>query len=156
MPTEVRVRYRCRCARAYYQIADQGNDGWDFETRILVKSNPIDMLRRELCRRSRNRGTVTIETSTDANQPAEGRFRLTRQALEAFRDFRTPVGLVTTSPLVIRDLLLAANYKGGSSRLTVMHLLAVEEQLPLGEKGSQTTRASGTLRVEHRGGWCST
>ncbi|MFN8634253.1 MAG: radical SAM protein [Chloroflexota bacterium] len=90
-------------ARAYYQIADHGSAGRDFETRILVKANLPDVLRQELARRSWKRETVAIGTSTDAYQPAEGRFRLTRQALEAFRDFRTPVGLVTKSPLVIRD-----------------------------------------------------
>src|SRR5215208_4469472 len=81
-------------ARAYYQIADHGSAGRDFETRILVKSNLPGILRRELGRRSWRGETVAIGTSTDAYQPAEGRFRLTRQALEAFRDYRNPIGLV--------------------------------------------------------------
>jgi DNA repair photolyase len=91
-------------ARAYYEIADHGNAGEDFETRILVKTNLPEVLRRELGRRSWRGKTVAIGTSTDAYQPAEGRFRLTRRSLEAFRDFRNPIGLVTKSPLVLRDL----------------------------------------------------
>jgi len=96
-------------ARAYYQIADHGSAGRDFESRILVKANLIEALRRELSRRSWKRETVAIGTSTDAYQPAEGRFRLTRRALETFRDFRNPVGLVTKSPLVYRDIDVLAD-----------------------------------------------
>jgi DNA repair photolyase len=96
-------------ARAYYQIADHGNAGKDFETRILVKSNLPQILRRELASRSWKGETVAIGTSTDAYQPAEGRFKLTRQALAAFKDFRNPVGLVTKSPMVIRDIDILAD-----------------------------------------------
>ncbi|MGE3268539.1 MAG: radical SAM protein, partial [Chloroflexota bacterium] len=96
-------------ARAFYQIADHGNAGRDFETRILVKANLPLILRRELGRRSWKGETVAIGTSTDAYQPAEGRFRLTRQALEAFRDFQNPIGMVTKSPLVIRDVDVLAD-----------------------------------------------
>ena len=91
-------------ARAFYQIADHGNADEDFETRILVKSNLPQILRRELGRPAWKGETVAIGTSTDAYQPAEGRFRLTRQALEVFCDFRNPIGMVTKSPLIVRDI----------------------------------------------------
>ena len=90
-------------ARSYYAIAEHGNAGEDFQTRIMVKTNIVEVLRRELGRPSWRGEQVAIGTSTDAYQPAEGRFRLTRRALEALRDFRTPLGLVTKSPMVWRD-----------------------------------------------------
>lgn len=90
-------------ARAYYALAERGDAGRDFETRILVKANFAEVLRRELARPSWRREQVALGTATDAYQPAEGRYRLTRGVLEALRDFRTPVGLVTKSPLVLRD-----------------------------------------------------
>lgn len=90
-------------ARAYYAIAEHGDAGRDFETRILVKANLPDVLRRELGRRSWKGETVAIGTSTDVYQPAEGRFKLTRRALETFRDYRNPIGMVTKSPLILRD-----------------------------------------------------
>lgn len=90
-------------ARAYYRIAEHGDAGRDFETRILVKANLPTVLRRELRRPSWRHETVAIGTGTDAYQPAEGRFRLTRRALEAFRDHANPIGLVTKSPLILRD-----------------------------------------------------
>lgn len=91
-------------ARAFYKIAAHGDAGRDFETRILAKTNLPDVLRRELRRPSWRGETVAIGTSTDAYQPAEGRFRITRRALEAFRDYCNPIGMVTKSPMVFRDL----------------------------------------------------
>ena len=91
-------------ARAYYVRADHGDAGRDFETRILVKTNFPDVLRRELARRTGRGEQVALGTATDAYQPAEGRFRITRRALEALRDFRVPLGMVTKSPLVYRDI----------------------------------------------------
>jgi DNA repair photolyase len=91
-------------ARAYYVRADHGSPGEDFETKILVKSNFADVLRRELSRPSWRGEQVALGTATDAYQPAEGRFRLTRRVLETLRDAANPMGLVTKSPMVLRDL----------------------------------------------------
>ncbi len=96
-------------ARTYYQIANHGNAGRDFETRIMAKTNLPEVLRRELRRPSWRGETVAIGTSTDAYQPAEGRFRITRRALEAFRDHANPIGMVTKSPMVFRDLDVLAD-----------------------------------------------
>lgn len=76
----------------------------DFEQKIVVKSNMPEVLRRELARPSWTRERVAIGTATDAYQPCEGRFRLTRRCLEALRDHQTPVSVVTKSTLVLRDL----------------------------------------------------
>src|SRR5215212_5340247 len=80
----------------------------DFETKIVVKSNMPELLRQELARPSWTRERVAIGTATDAYQPCEGRYRLTRACLEALRDFATPVSIVTKSTLVLRDLDLLA------------------------------------------------
>jgi DNA repair photolyase len=77
-------------ARAYYVRADHGNADEDFETRILVKANFADLLRTELARPSWRGEQVALGTSTDAYQPAEGRFRLTRRVLEVLRDAANP------------------------------------------------------------------
>lgn len=96
-------------ARAYYVRADHGNAGDDFETKILVKANFPDVLRRELGRPSWSGEHVALGTSTDPYQPAEGRFRLTRRVLETLRDHANPLGMVTKSPLVLRDLDILAD-----------------------------------------------
>jgi DNA repair photolyase len=91
-------------SRAYYVRAEHGNADEDFETRILVKANFPEVLRRELARSSWRGEQVALGTATDAYQPAEGRFRLTRRVLEALRDAGNPLGLVTKSPMILRDL----------------------------------------------------
>ena len=95
-------------ARSYYAIAEHGNAGEDFQTRIMVKANVVEVLRRELARPAWRGEQVAIGTSTDAYQPAEGRFRLTRGVLEALRDHRNPLGMVTKSQMVYRDIDLLA------------------------------------------------
>jgi DNA repair photolyase len=82
--------------------------GKDFSSKIIVKTNFVESLRRELQSRSWQREPVAIGTATDAYQPCEGRYRITRRVLEALRDCRTPASVVTKSTLVLRDADLLA------------------------------------------------
>jgi DNA repair photolyase len=68
-----------------------------------VKRNLVDVLRRELDHPSWSRDQVAVGTATDPYQPIEGHYKLTRQSLEALLRARTPVGLVTKGPMVVRD-----------------------------------------------------
>jgi DNA repair photolyase len=79
------------------------NAGDEFTTRIVVKTNMPEVLRRELRRPTWQGERVAIGTATDAYQPCEGRYRLTRDCLEALREYDTPVSVVTKSTLVLRD-----------------------------------------------------
>ena len=90
-------------ARAHAKLADR-DPGAGFSGRVGVKVNAPDLLRQELSRRSWKRETVAFGTATDPYQPIEGRYKLTRRCLEAFRDYRTPIGLITKGTMVIRDL----------------------------------------------------
>lgn len=81
----------------------------DFVGKIVVKTNFAEVLRRELARPSWSGAYVALGTATDPYQPCEGRYRIARRVLEALRDYRNPVGIVTKSTLVFRDVdLLAA------------------------------------------------
>ena len=90
-------------ARAHAKLADR-DPGAGFSARVGVKVNLPELLRRELSGRSWKRETVAFGTATDPYQPIEGTYRLTRRCLEAFRDFKTPVGLITKGTMVIRDI----------------------------------------------------
>jgi DNA repair photolyase len=57
-----------------------------------------------LTKKSWKREQVVVGTATDPYQPAEGHFRLTRGALQALGDARTPVGLITRGPMIVRDI----------------------------------------------------
>ncbi len=83
--------------------------GLDFETRILVKTDAPELLRRALSAPGWQPQVVALSGNTDCYQPAERRFGLTRACLEVFREFRNPVGVVTKSALVLRDLELLAD-----------------------------------------------
>lgn len=89
------------------------NAGEDFSTRIVVKSNIADILCQELRRRSWQRERVALGTATDAYQPCEGRFGLTRRCLELLLEGQTPVSIVTKSTLILRDLDLLSALASG-------------------------------------------
>jgi DNA repair photolyase len=100
-----------RCAfcyvRAYELRADRPPDDRYGRT-IRVKVNVAAVLRSELSRRSWQKETVVIGAATDPYQPAEGRFRLTRQCLQALRDFSNPTAMITRGPMIVRDIDLLA------------------------------------------------
>jgi DNA repair photolyase len=80
------------------------NAGRDFEREIVVKVNIPELVRAELSRPSWKRELVAIGTNTDPYQWAEGRYEFMPPILEALRDTRTPVSVLSKSPLPLRDL----------------------------------------------------
>ena len=90
-------------ARRFHSHFDLG-PGEDFTGTIFVKTNAPTLLRQELSARCWRRETVALGTATDPYQPIEGKFRITRQCLEAFADWRSPVGLITKGTMVVRDV----------------------------------------------------
>jgi DNA repair photolyase len=78
--------------------------GPDFEREIIVKVNIPELVRAELSRPSWKRELVAIGTNTDPYQWAEGRYEFMPPILEALRDTRTPVSVLSKSPLPLRDL----------------------------------------------------
>jgi DNA repair photolyase len=89
-------------ARRYHRQFELGS-GDDFASVVLVKANFVEVLRRELDRPAWNREEVALGTATDPYQPIEGHYRLTRRSLEVLCRARTPVGIVTKGPMVVRD-----------------------------------------------------
>jgi DNA repair photolyase len=91
----------CYARRTHWFLDQDGVNDWS--KRIFAKVNAPQVLRRELAHPSWQREEVHIGTATDPYQPAEGTYRLTRQILEALRDFQTPANIVTRSTMVARD-----------------------------------------------------
>jgi DNA repair photolyase len=79
---------------------------WEaFERRILVKTGVAEVLARTLDPARLGEHSLMIGTATDPYQPAERRFKLTRRILEVLLQHRgLAVGIITKSPLVVRDL----------------------------------------------------
>ena len=71
---------------------------------IFIKTNFVDVLRRELDRPRWTRELAALGTATDPYQPIEGKYKLTRGTLQALAEGRTPVGLLTKGPMIVRDI----------------------------------------------------
>jgi DNA repair photolyase len=80
--------------------------GADFDSQIVVKTNIVDVLRRELARRSWRRDTVALGTNTDPYQRAEGRYALMPGIVSALAGSGTPLSILTKGTLLRRDLPL--------------------------------------------------
>ena len=89
-----------------YLDLDCGND---FDTQVVVKTNVVDVLRRELGRRSWRRETVALGTNTDPYQRAEGRYALMPGIIGALAESGTPLSILTKGTLLRRDLPLIAD-----------------------------------------------
>src|ERR1700735_4862238 len=89
-----------------YLDLDCGND---FDTQVVVKTNVVDVLRRELGRRSWRRETVALGTNTDPYQRAEGRYALMPGVISALAESGTPLSILTKGTLLRRDLPLLAD-----------------------------------------------
>src|SRR5262249_53187675 len=89
-------------ARRYHRQFEL-NAGDQFASIILVKTNFVEVLARELAHPRWGRELVALGTATDPYQPIEGHYKLTRGALVELAASRTPVSLVTKGPMVVRD-----------------------------------------------------
>jgi DNA repair photolyase len=90
-------------ARAYHAYLDLGI-GDDFASKIVVKTNVVEVLRAELASPRWTGEPVAMGTATDPYQHCEGRFRLMRGILGALADFENPLSILTKSTLILRDL----------------------------------------------------
>lgn len=78
--------------------------GLDFESELYAKSNAAEVLTKELSRPRYTPKTIALGTVTDPYQPIEREHRITRSVLEVLAAARHPVGVVTKSALIVRDI----------------------------------------------------
>jgi DNA repair photolyase len=91
------------CYARRYQTQFELGSGDEFASIIFVKTNFVEVLRRELGKPSWDGEYVAFGTATDCYQPIEGHYKLTRRSLEALAGAGNPVGVVTKGPMVVRD-----------------------------------------------------
>ncbi|MDI6099848.1 intein-containing Rv2578c family radical SAM protein [Actinoplanes sp. NEAU-A12] len=78
--------------------------GHDFDTRVVVKVNAGELIRRELADPRWTGAPVAMGTNVDVYQRAEGRYRLMPEILAALRDHANPFSILTKGTLILRDL----------------------------------------------------
>jgi DNA repair photolyase len=117
-----------------YLDLDAGND---FDSQVVVKTNVVEVLLRELRRPSWQRETVALGTNTDPYQRAEGRYALMPGIIAALADSGTPMSILTKGTLLRRDLPLLADV---ARRVPV----AVAVSLAIGDPALQRDVEPGT------------
>jgi len=78
--------------------------GLDFETKLYAKTNGAELLEQELAKPGYVPATIALGAVTDPYQPIERDYRITRSILEVLERACHPVGIVTKSALVVRDI----------------------------------------------------
>jgi len=78
--------------------------GIDFESRIMVKEDAPELLRKELSAKKWKPQFLAMSGVTDCYQPIERKLQITRRVLQVLAEFRNPVGIITKNFLVTRDI----------------------------------------------------
>ena len=86
--------------------------GLDFESKIMVKENAPQLLRKELSSPKWKPRVIAMSGVTDCYQPVERRLKITRGCLEVLAECRNPVGIITKNFLVTRDIDLLQELAG--------------------------------------------
>lgn len=80
------------------------SSGLDFESRIIVKTNAADVLRKDLLSAKYKPQPIALSGNTDCYQPVERQLNITRGCLQVLSEFRNPVAIITKNALIQRDL----------------------------------------------------
>lgn len=119
--------------------------GLDFESKLTAKPDAAQLLEKELSSPSYQPRTIAIGTNTDPYQPIEKKLRIMRQVLEVLAKFNHPVGIVTKSALVQRDVdILAPMAEKGLVKVA----LSVTTLDPKVARGMEPRAASPSKRLE--------
>jgi DNA repair photolyase len=115
----------CFARRYHTQFEMDSSD--EFASVILVKQNIVPVLARELDRPSWRRDYVAFGTATDPYQPIEGHYQLSRALIETLARGRTPFGLITKGPMVVRDIDVLVEHARAAKNTVYMSVPTVDE-----------------------------
>ena len=123
--------------------------GVDFETRLFAKPNAAALLERELARPGYQPKTIAIGTNTDPYQPIERRYRIMREILEVLEAAGHPVGIVTKSALVLRDIDILARMAKRNLCKVALSVTTLDRRLAraMEPRAATPERRLGALRL---------
>ena len=101
--------------------------GRDFETKIVVKVNAPELLRRELRARRWKGDPIAMGTATDPYQRAEGRYKLMPEIITALAEVRNAFSILTKGTLILRDLELLAEAASLTEVSTALSIGTLDE-----------------------------
>ena len=115
------------CFARRYHVQFEMDSSDEFASVILVKHNIVAVLARELDRPSWQRELVAFGTATDPYQPIEGHYKLSRALIETLTRARTPFGLITKGPMVVRDVDVLLEHGRAAHNTVYMSVPTVDE-----------------------------
>ncbi len=118
--------------------------GLDFETKIMVKHDAPELLRKALSAPGWKPRVLGLSGVTDAYQPIERRLELTRQCLAVLAEYRQAVTIITKNRLVTRDLDLLVELSRHNAVGVFVSITSLDEEL-IGRLEPRTTRPRGRL-----------
>jgi DNA repair photolyase len=78
--------------------------GLDFESRLFYKPDAAELLKKALAKKNYTCAPIALGPNTDSYQPVERRLEITRSVVKVLLETKHPLGLVTKSALVERDI----------------------------------------------------
>jgi DNA repair photolyase len=103
--------------------------GLDFESKIMVKLDAPELLRKELSSPKWSPQVIFMSGVTDSYQPVERKLKLTRRCLEVLAEFRNPVFIVTKNKLVTRDIDLLAELARHHAAGVLLSITTLDSEL---------------------------
>src|SRR4029077_1991328 len=103
--------------------------GLDFESKIMVKENAPELLRRELSSPKWKPQELAMSGVTDCYQPIERKLQITRRCLAVLAEFRNPVSIITKNFLVTRDLDLLRELASHHAVMVYLSINSLDSEL---------------------------
>ena len=119
--------------------------GLEFEQKILVKKSAPRLLEEKLSSKNWKAMPIMLSGNTDCYQPAEKKFQLTRQMLEILWKWKHPVGLITKSSLILRDIQLLSEMARYDLVQVAISITSLDEKL---RRKLEPRTASGVKRLQ--------
>ena len=105
--------------------------GLDFESKLIVKPNAPKLLREAFDHKKWQPAVISMSGNTDCYQPLEKEYKLTRQLLEIFAEYRNPVGMITKNQLILRDLDILKDLASQNLVNVAISVTSINEDLRL-------------------------
>lgn len=120
--------------------------GLDFERKIIVKKDAPELFRKFLSKKGWDASIISLSGNTDCYQPAERKFKITRQLLQIALEHRQPIGMITKNSLVLRDVDLLKEMAKQHLCMVYVSINSLNEELRL-KMEPRTTTARQRLKV---------
>jgi DNA repair photolyase len=123
--------------------------GLDFESKLFAKPDAARLLEKEIARDGYKPRTIAIGTNTDPYQPIERQYRIMREILEVLEAHGHPVGIVTKSALVVRDLDILSRMAGRGLAKVALSVTTLDRRLAraMEPRASTPTRRLEAIRA---------